>query len=91
VKQALIDNRWTRHLKANLTNKAIVRGVQIWEKTQPILLHPDVLDSISWRWTADGIYSAASAYATQFEGSARYDFRYTIWCSDTPMKCCIFA
>ena len=68
-----------------------MQAVQLWVKVQYTQLRQDTLDVISWRWTADGIYAAASAYAAQFEGAIRTNYRALIWCSDAPVRCRIFA
>ena len=46
---------------------------------------------MSWRWTANGVYSAAWAYNIQFEGSVRRNFKSIIWCSDAPLSCRVSA
>jgi hypothetical protein len=40
--------------------------VEVWEKLQDVVLTPGTPDSVAWRRTADGVYTAASAYAAQF-------------------------
>jgi hypothetical protein len=51
----------------------------------------DQADAISWRWTATGEYTAASAYEVQFLG-AYPEFRASaIWRAQTAPKCCFFA
>lgn len=48
-------------------------------------------DQIRWKWTASGIYTTASAYQIQFEGSFP-DFRAsTLWQARTEPKCRFFA
>ena len=62
----------------------------LWSSMQTIILanHPD---AISWRWTANGEFSTASAYAIQFEGSQRSNFKEIIWKSGSPLKCRIYS
>ena len=44
-------------------------AVTLWEKLQRVELHPGTQDLATWRWTTDGMYSTASAYAVQFMGA----------------------
>jgi hypothetical protein len=91
VAQALRGHRWTRNLKHELTTMALTEAVALWEKLQEVVLRPGTPDTASWHWTADGVYSAASAYAAQFMGATRTSFETSIWASDAPMRCRIFA
>lgn len=42
--------------------------VQLWDLLQHITL-TDLPDDIAWKWTADGNYTAKTAYLAQFKGS----------------------
>ena len=42
--------------------------VELWDLVQAVQLS-DGQDTISWRWTTDGAYTAKSAYNAQFLGS----------------------
>lgn len=55
-----------------------------------ILLNPLVRDSIMWKLTSDGAYSASSAYHFQFEGMIKSKFYKCIWRIWAPVKCKIF-
>lgn len=46
----------------------------------------DQPDKISWRWTADGSYTAASAYKIQFMGSTSSNLKELIWKTPVPAK-----
>lgn len=54
-------------------------------------LDPDVEDSISWNWTSNGIYSAASAYAVQFQGSYPKFFLSKMWSAHVELKYKFFS
>ncbi|KAE8793195.1 hypothetical protein D1007_32200 [Hordeum vulgare] len=56
-----------------------------------IALSPDQEDSIYWRWTTNGIYFAASAYAAQFHGSYPRFNPAKIWEAHAEPKCKLFA
>ena len=68
AQQALHDRRWMRGLRRISTTSALHQFVDLWGKLQHIQLS-EVEDTISWRLTANGSYSAASAYEVQFLGS----------------------
>ncbi|CAM0911087.1 unnamed protein product [Alopecurus aequalis] len=91
VAQAVIDNKWMKHYKRNITPAALRQFLLIHDIVQDVQLRQDVPDSVTWRWTANGQYSAASAYDMQFEGSIRFSFKDTIWSSGAPLKCRIFG
>jgi hypothetical protein len=91
IAQAMLDQRWTRHLKRDLPHLAVIEMVAVWEKLQGVALQPGTPDSVSWRWTADGTYTAASAYVVQFIGSTQTSYTSCIWASDAPLRCRIFA
>uniref|UniRef100_A0A8R7VDU0 Reverse transcriptase zinc-binding domain-containing protein n=1 Tax=Triticum urartu TaxID=4572 RepID=A0A8R7VDU0_TRIUA len=48
-------------------------------------------DSITWKFTADGHYSAASAYRAQFIGLVDTDMNQNVWKNWAPPKCKFFA
>jgi hypothetical protein len=41
--------------------------VKLWGLLQDVHLLQDVMDTITWKFTNDGKYSASSAYKMQFE------------------------
>jgi hypothetical protein len=55
------------------------------------VLTPGQRDSISWRWTSDGVFSVGSAYEFQFEGRFKAAFLSSVRDSDAPLKCQFFA
>jgi hypothetical protein len=65
--------------------------VSIWIRTQDTHLTPGLRNSILWRWTADGTYSARSAYRVQFRGSFRPFRSSLIWRAHAENKCNVFA
>lgn len=74
VAQAMKDQRWLRHLKCDIPQQAVIELVTVWEKLQDVVLTPGTQDSVTWRWTADGAYTAASAYDAQFIGATETAF-----------------
>lgn len=61
VKAALLGDKWMRHFKANLSAASIVQFSTLWNAVQHTHLTPDQPDTLNWRWTANGCFSAASA------------------------------
>jgi hypothetical protein len=51
----------------------------------------DQEDSITWRWTANGVYSVASTYECQFLGVMISFKAADIWRAKTEQKCKFFA
>ena len=90
IAQAITDGRWTRHLKQPLSVHAVWEYMSLWTRIQGINL-VNHLDAISWRWAANSEFSMASAYAIQFEGSQRSNFKEIIWKSGAPLKCRIYS
>jgi hypothetical protein len=78
------DQRWLRHLKRDIPQLAVIELVTVWEKLQDAVLTPGTQDSVTWRWIADGAYTAASAYDAQFIGATETAFISCIWDSDAP-------
>ena len=79
IAEALINNNWIRCIKPNPEFAVLAQFTDLWRRLQDVQLTPDMADSIRWRWTADGQYSARSAYQIQFEGLHRSNFADLIW------------
>lgn len=67
VKDALAGNRWMKGLERLASEDLLDQLVKLWELLQPIVLS-NVPDTIRWKISNDGGYSAASAYNAQFVG-----------------------
>ena len=65
--------------------------VNLWEKLSHVQLIPDMPDSIIWKLTKDGHYSAATAYSAQFLGLVDSDLPQIVWATWAPPKCKFFA
>jgi hypothetical protein len=66
--EELADDKWTRGLWRTTTTEEMAEFVTLWSKVQEVQL-TDAEDEIRWRWSANGRYSAKSAYSFQFRGS----------------------
>ena len=91
VAQALTDGKWMRHFRRDLSVQALHQFIKLHDMVENIQLREETQDTVTWRWTANGVYSASSAYELQFEGSTRFNYRDLIWSSDAPLKCRIFG
>jgi hypothetical protein len=65
--------------------------VNLWGLLQDVHLPHDVPDTITWKFTNDGKYSASSAYKMQFEGLVSTSLNSTVWKVWAPPKCKFFA
>jgi hypothetical protein len=78
-------DKWTRGLWRMSTAEQMVEFVCLWSLVQEVQFN-DSPDAIRWKWTADGCYSAKSAYNIQFAGSyCSFDAK-AIWKAKTEGK-----
>ena len=91
VSQALKGNKWISHIRPILTEEEIKEYVLLWEEIQSIQLDNSREDTITWRWTSDGEYTAKSAYNIQFEGTFSKIGIIPIWKAKAEPKCIFFA
>lgn len=68
VAEDLQNDNWMRGLWRMNSAEELAEYVALWSLVQDIRLLQQE-DVIVWRWTANGCYSAKSAYEVQFEGS----------------------
>jgi len=68
VRDQLVNQCWTRGLWRMSTVEEMAQFVLLWDLVQGVLLS-DEEDRIIWKFTADGQYTAKSAYEVQFRGS----------------------
>jgi len=72
VAQELANNSWISALQNKITNATqLEEFVSLWIRIKRVPLNSEIEDSITWKWTPDGIYSARSSYRAQFIGSFR--------------------
>jgi hypothetical protein len=70
VADALANMSWTRDIRGALTIPVLVHYVFLYQRLQVIQLSPSVPDQLEWRWSASGLYSSHSAYATLLLGQS---------------------
>lgn len=90
VAEALHDRNWIRSITGGLSVQAIGEYITLWHQLDGLELQHEVDDKIIWRWSADGQYSAKSAYAALHSGSTQLDGYALIWESWSPLKVKIF-
>jgi hypothetical protein len=89
VAQALTDNRIS-DIDHNLSHEIIVEYTKLWEMLEDIVLSDSQQDTIAWVLTADGAYSAKSAYAAHFIGRTKCESAAQICKTKAPPKCKFF-
>ncbi|XP_010233463.1 uncharacterized protein LOC104583303 [Brachypodium distachyon] len=92
VHDDLTDGAWIHALRGKISNEVqLDEFVSLWQRLQVVVLHPDTPDSITWRWTSDGIYTSSSAYKAQFLGSIHAQHINIVWKAKAKNKCKFFA
>ena len=91
--EALADNRWIRDiaLHPTISSQHLLQFIDLWLIVRDVHLSPGVADTIKWKWTPNGEYSAASTYRAQFLGSVKTKLQPLIWKPWAPQKCKFFA
>jgi exonuclease III len=90
VKDAIIGNKWIQDIDYNMTVTLLTQFIDLWQQVQQTTLSPEDKDSIIWRHTTDGQYSAKSAYQLQFIGKTRSLTANITWATKAPPKCRFF-
>uniref|UniRef100_A0A453HCV5 Reverse transcriptase zinc-binding domain-containing protein n=1 Tax=Aegilops tauschii subsp. strangulata TaxID=200361 RepID=A0A453HCV5_AEGTS len=68
VADGLADNRWARDIQGTVGIHEIGQCLQLWHRIAGTTLSAEP-DCLIWRWSANGVYSAKSAYTATFAGS----------------------
>lgn len=90
VAHALSGQRWLLGLHRISTEPELQQFTKLWTRLGLLVLTPDQDDEISWNHTNNTVYSAKSAYRSQFIGSysdANYD---KLWKAKVEGKCNFF-
>lgn len=93
IRQALSDDAWIHKIKLDedFTMQHLFEFVDLSTLLQNFTLDDTTEDSIVWNLTADGEYSAKSAYHAQLLGSTSSDMRRLVWKVWAPPKTKYFA
>lgn len=85
VSEELLNLNWTRGLWRMETVQHFSEFINLWELVQQVQLS-NIEDSIRWKWTESGVFSAKSAYLAQFKDSfSPFNAKY-IWCAHAEGK-----
>jgi hypothetical protein len=88
----LVNNTWIAEVAVEgFTINHMSQFITLWTLLQDVILLPGTPDVISWTLTANGAYSAGSAYKAQFQGSTSCSFKQIVWKAWAPPKCRFFA
>jgi hypothetical protein len=90
VAAALPNGRWMRGLRRLEPEVGLRQFVDLWAQLSQVQLS-SMDDTIAWRFTANGSYSAQSAYNVQFTGTVRDGPWNTIWKAKVENKCHFFT
>jgi mannosylglycoprotein endo-beta-mannosidase len=78
VKESMMEGRWMHGLQRMSTEAQIDQFVALWGRLRSVALS-SATDSITWHISADGRYSASSAYAVQLHGRIRQPHLDCVW------------
>ncbi|CAN6207223.1 unnamed protein product [Urochloa humidicola] len=92
VAEALQDDRWIRDIVHNLTHELLADYFRLWSMIDQMnySLTSELEDQITWTRTANGEYTAHSAYLLQFEGSVVSNFPKLVRKPWAPGRCKFF-
>ena len=93
VSKALYNNWWISKINMDegLTVDHITQYIALWGKLENVHLAPDEPDSIVWKLSNNGCYSAKSAYMAQFLSLTSSVMPTLVWKPWAPPKCKLFA
>lgn len=91
--QELHQNNWIRDLKYRRGFNPVLlqEYFTLWGYVSQVQLQSQQVDNITWKFTQNGQYTAASAYKAQFVGITKIPSIASIWKSWAPPKCKFFA
>ncbi|CAN6246948.1 unnamed protein product [Urochloa humidicola] len=90
VREELHNQNWTRGLWRMSTTDEMAEYYSLWWKLRQVRLN-DQEDTIRWRWTASGTYTAKSAYNAQLIGAYCSFDATSIWKAKVEGKHRFFA
>jgi hypothetical protein len=91
VRDALRDGAWIRDLRGRVSPDLLDLFVTFRSLLGLAELSPEVRDTFTWRFSADGGYSTASAYRLQFLGAMDSPLIPIIWKPWAAPRCRFFA
>ena len=91
VSEACADAKWIRGIKRNPSVQVLTEYLRLAALLSDLHLNPTTPDTIKWKWTANGVYSARSAYQFQFLTCTLSNYKKMIWKINIPPKNKFFA
>jgi hypothetical protein len=89
VRDGLHQRSWVRCIRSGVPVAALVDYLHLWAAVDGVQLSEQP-DRLIWRWTADGSYSAKSAYDMLHTGAIKLRGHRLIWRTWAPMRVKIF-
>jgi hypothetical protein len=90
VREALNNNVWVSDFSGALSVGVLLEYLQLWDTLQDINMQSDTEDTHVWCFTANGQYSAKTAYEAMFVGATEFSPWERIWKTWAPPKCRFF-
>jgi hypothetical protein len=84
------NQKWILDLSRGLMPEMLTEFTRLAARLDDVTLNEETRDTIRWRFTTSGEYTASSAYLLQFEGSTMSDMVPTIWDGWALGKCKFF-
>jgi hypothetical protein len=91
VAQGCSQRSWVQDISGALTVQVILDYLLLWDLIEATQLTHGVQDKFLWKWTADNIFTTASAYRDFFIGLSSIAGAKTLWKTRAPGKCKFFG
>ena len=81
VLEAITNDAWIEDIRGGVTIQLLQEYICVWEVLHNAgeVIHEGAEDTILWRWSASGLYTAKSAYVMQFMGKTFSDSAELVW------------
>lgn len=87
VAQGCNQRSWVLDITGALTVQVILDYLLIWDLVDATTILPGVPDKILWKWTADSMFTTASAYRAFFIGQSAVEGAKVLWKTRAPGNC----
>lgn len=91
LRAAIEGNAWLGYVKPNPSTAVLHQLCELWDTVAGVTLQEDRVDSLRWKWTADGEFTAASAYRMMFQGAIPTSDKEIIWSAKAAPRAKSFA
>lgn len=82
---------WVQDITGALTVQVILDYLSVWDLVESTSLQPNTPDRFLWKWTADHVFTTASAYRAFFVGQYSIAGAKTLCKTRAPGKCKFFG